>query len=288
MAHDVEAPVANPVNDVWDDPSLEEMEAWEASELRQWAAHRASIERLARGDDFSITVHAASINDGCFCCILDEDLRIEAEETKAFDDDFGVNPAMGPGTVSLLSQKGDFTSAKHLLQGTNKHAIRIRGGVGLTIVRDVPIDGGDFVTSTLRMDKVALTITPYVQGAQYAHEIYGIHNRSTALCGHRHHQGIAVLRALDDAWFPSPLSAIKKPVEPAAIRAPPAFPTMTNATLEQLAEASGGDMDRVTVLAKAQGYTDEEVAVWRKQWEDWHDWHSQYAEQALEQAPSLL
>ncbi|KAH8066262.1 hypothetical protein JL722_692 [Aureococcus anophagefferens] len=36
-------------------------------------------------------------------------------------------------------------------------------------------------------------------------------------------------------------------------------------------------MDRVAEAARAQGYSDDEVTAWRKQWEDWHAWHAQYA-----------
>ena len=38
-----------------------------------------------------------------------------------------------------------------------------------------------------------------------------------------------------------------------------------------------GALDLAWEAARAQGYSDDEVTAWRKQWEDWHAWHAQYA-----------
>ena len=43
------------------------------------------------------------------------------------------------------------------------------------------------------------------------------------------------------------------------------------------ADALGAAAVGISEAARAQGYSDDEVTAWRKQWEDWHAWQAQYA-----------
>ena len=207
MDYDVANKVEDPFEDDWADPSDEEMEAWTAFESMQWDANYEAVEHFVSADQFSITVHAASINDASFVCVLDRELHIECKDTRGYLDDIGVSPVFGEGTVGMASVS---YPEKHLLQGTGTHVLQARAGVAISVVRHLPVAGGDFVQTTLRMDKLALHFTPYVDGAQPREEVFGRTVRTTTLGIHRHHQGIAVLRAIDDAWFPSPLRVVQE------------------------------------------------------------------------------
>ena len=63
------------------------------------------------------------------------------------------------------------------------------------------------------------------------------------------------------------------------------------------ADALGAAAVGISEAARAQGYSDDEVTAWRKQWEDWHVWHARHAatsgdaaaqgdERALDAAPN--
>ena len=61
------------------------------------------------------------------------------------------------------------------------------------------------------------------------------------------------------------------------------------------AASSGGDMENLVDLVKrvsgvseanADGYTDEEIAQWRKRWENWHAWQKQHGPGAEGLAPT--
>jgi hypothetical protein len=70
--------------------------------------------------------------------------------------------------------------------------------------------------------------------------------------------------------------------------------------LERLAASSGGDMEQLTELAKRVGeayvqsgygrWSDEEIAQWRKGWEDLHAWYDKYAiaVEAAGETPGLV
>jgi len=205
--------VTTEVPDPWrydyEDPGDEAIMAYEQFQKLQWEAHRASVEKLVSQDYFSITVHAASISDGRFVCVLDEELNMEPEHTESLEDDGGVAPTYGSGTVGLLNGKGSFNPSplrctKNLLQGTGDHFLKVRSGVGIKVVKDEPVGSGDFVRSTLRIDKLSLALTPYQKGAQMV-KVFGHYHQSAAYSfttSHRQSQSLAILRALDDAWFP--------------------------------------------------------------------------------------
>ena len=145
-----------------------------------------------------MTVHAASIESGRFACVLDEKLSMEQSYSR-YGDECEINPVLGMGTVSLVSDYGYWT--KQLLRGTGSHVLKVRGGVALTVVCDAP--HGDFVQSTVRMDKLALAIVPHAK-ADNSVLIASTGGGPSTLSGHRHIAGIAVLRAINDAWFPYP------------------------------------------------------------------------------------
>ncbi|KAK7232275.1 hypothetical protein SO694_00030326 [Aureococcus anophagefferens] len=75
--------------------------------------------------------------------------------------------------------------------------------------------------------------------------------------------------------------------------AAPAFPPLKTprrapdpTLLEGVAVACGGDAARVAEAAKAQGYSDAEVAEWRARWEAWRAWHDVRAPARPEPAPA--
>jgi len=224
MEHDSRTEtLSNPFKNDWSDPTQEEIDAWLAFDEQRWLANRASVERLLGDDEFSITIHAARISDSRFACVLDQALSMESEDTESgLDDDFGIEPLMGEGTVSLVHDA--WGAGTDLLQGSATHGLKVRGGVALAVVRDVPVGGGDIVQSTVRMDKVVLSLTPLTRN-EPDEEFFGEGRLATSFRSHRHGQGVAVLRANDPCWFP--LLPETERAEATVIEAAPKRPKLT-------------------------------------------------------------
>jgi len=192
-----------------DDPYEEYEDApegtWEAYQvflMKQWEAHRSSVSALIGGDDFHVSVRAASVKDGDFICVLeDSKLELEPEHTNAFSDDTDLKPLFGVGRVGLVNQAHP---AKNLLQGTDG-ILFVRVAIGLTVLAEETIGGGDFVRATITFDELSLSLTPYKRGDN-PQTVFGWgETRKPAESfpkSHRHSQGIAVLRAVD-SWWPS-------------------------------------------------------------------------------------